>query len=85
MKISVTKKEAYHFTEDFVLKVFQHTDYSGGVVEKDLVREIREKQYYIPQLDLVVKEDGVIIGHCMLSKFPIDLRGVTNTPAFSGG
>lgn len=41
------------------------------MLEKALVREIREKHYYNPTLDLVVEEDGTIIGHCILSKLPI--------------
>ncbi|MDD9783137.1 N-acetyltransferase [Priestia megaterium] len=71
MKIRVVKKEEHGFIEDFVYKVFNNTNYSDGVVEKALVREIREKSYYIPQLDLVVEEEGEIIGHFILSKFPL--------------
>ncbi|WP_257148770.1 GNAT family N-acetyltransferase [Bacillus cereus] len=38
------------------------------------MREIREKQFYIPELDLVVQEERIIIGHFMLSKLPISNR-----------
>ncbi|WP_433747725.1 GNAT family N-acetyltransferase [Falsibacillus pallidus] len=71
MIIRAVKKEEYGFIEDFVYEVFRHTNFSDGAVEKSLVREIREKQYYIPQLDLVAEENGVIVGHFMLSKLPI--------------
>jgi predicted N-acetyltransferase YhbS len=71
MEIRTVKKEEYSFIEDFVYEIFKNTDYSNGAAEKALVREIREKHYYIPQLDLVVEEEGVIIGHFILSKLPI--------------
>jgi len=71
MKIRAVQKDDYRFIEDFVFQVFKHTHYSDGVIEKALVKEMREKRYYIPQLDLVVVEEGTIIGHFTLSKFPI--------------
>ncbi len=71
MIIRAVKQEEYRFTEDFVYEIFKNMSFSDGVVEKSLVREIREKQYYIPQLDLVAEENGEIIGHFILSKFPI--------------
>lgn len=71
MKVRLVDKEEYSFIEDFVYEVFKESDFSDGVGEKALVREIREKRFYIPQLDLVVEEDGVVLGHFILSKFPI--------------
>jgi predicted N-acetyltransferase YhbS len=74
MKIRPVKKEEYRYIEDFVFEIFRNTTFSDGVIEKALVKEIREKAYYIPQLDLVVEEEGRIIGHCILSKLPISHR-----------
>ncbi|PFG05340.1 N-acetyltransferase [Bacillus sp. es.034] len=74
MKIRPVKKEEYRYIEDFVFEIFGHTTFSDGVIEKALVREIREKPYYIPQLDLVVEEEGKIIGHFILSNLPISHR-----------
>jgi predicted N-acetyltransferase YhbS len=74
MKIRPVKKEEYRYIEDFVFEIFRNTTFSDGVIEKALVREIREKPYYIPQLDLVVEEEERIIGHSILSKFPISHR-----------
>ncbi|MFD2630049.1 GNAT family N-acetyltransferase [Oceanobacillus kapialis] len=71
MKIRSVKKNEYRQTEDFVYEVFKNTNYSDGITEKALVKEIREKHYYIPQLDLVVEEEGATIGHFILSKLPI--------------
>lgn len=72
MKIRAVKKGELNLIEDFVYEVFKNTKYLDGVAEIALVREIREKQYYIPQLDLVVEEEGEIIGHFILSKLPIN-------------
>ncbi|WP_144526968.1 N-acetyltransferase [Peribacillus simplex] len=74
MEIRPVEKEEYSFIEDFVYEIFKNTAYSNGLAEKALVREIREKHYYIPQLELVVEEEGVIIGHFILSKLPISDR-----------
>ena len=71
MKIRAVKKEEYRFTEDFVYEIFRNTTFSDGVIEKALVREIREKPYYIPQLDLVVEEEGEIIGHLSSQNCPL--------------
>ena len=74
MNIRTVNKEEYRFIEDFIYEIFSTTSYTDGVLEKALVREIRENHYYIPQLDLVVEEEGRIIGHCILSKLPISHR-----------
>ncbi|WP_406686575.1 GNAT family N-acetyltransferase [Rossellomorea vietnamensis] len=74
MKIRPVKKEEYRYIEDFVYEIFRNTTFSDGVIEKALVKEIREKPYYISQLDLVVEEEGRIIGHYILSKLPISHR-----------
>ena len=72
MIIRKVKEEEKVFIEDFVLEIFRDsTPYSDGVLEKALVREIREGKYYIPEFDLVAEEDGKIVGHYMMSKFPI--------------
>jgi putative acetyltransferase len=71
LQIRPVKKEEYSFTEDFVYRVFRNNPNSDGITQRALVKEIREKQFYIPELDLVVEEEGSIIGHFILSKFPI--------------
>ena len=63
-------------TLDFVEKVF--TDSEGpeeGRLVRSLVVEIRSKQYYLPELDLImVDEYGEIMGHVMFSRFTIEGR-----------
>lgn len=59
---------------DFVKEVF--TDSEGeesGNLVKSLVKEIRSKKYYIPELELImVDESNEIIGYCMFSRFHIE-------------
>jgi predicted N-acetyltransferase YhbS len=74
LNIRAVREEEYRYIEDFVFEVFKNTHYSTGLVEKALVKEIREKKYYIPELDLVVEDEGSIIGHFILSKFPISKK-----------
>ena len=47
------------------------TEYSDGVAEEKLVREIVSMPYYIPELTFVAEIDGEAVGFCMLSKFPL--------------
>lgn len=44
-----------------------------GKIVRGVVKEIRSKQYYVPELDLMaVDENGEIIGYTMFSRFPLD-------------
>lgn len=61
MKVRKVKKEEYVYTEEFVYEIFRNIDYSDGILERGLVREIGENQYYIPELDLVAEEDRKIL------------------------
>lgn len=47
------------------------TPYSDGTAEINLIHEIRSKQYYIPELSFVTECDNKIVGHFMLSHFPL--------------
>lgn len=41
-----------------------------GKEVRNLVEEIRRKQYYLPELDLImVNEEGTVIGYAMFSRF----------------
>lgn len=41
MKIRKVKKEDYVYIEEFVYEIFKNTEYSDGILERELVREIR--------------------------------------------
>lgn len=58
---------------DFVENVFAEYHKSGsGKLERAIVSEIREKKYYLPELELIiVNELDEIVGYVMFSKFPI--------------
>ncbi len=58
----------------FVKKVFTESeDEESGTLVGNLVREIRSKKYYLPELDLVmVNENDEIIGLALFSRFHLD-------------
>jgi putative acetyltransferase len=47
------------------------TDYSDGTDIVALIKEIRDGQYYIPELSLVAEINEKIVGHFMFSHFPL--------------
>ena len=48
-----------------ILRSFSEgTDYSDGTDIIALVEEIRDSEYYIPELSFVAELDGKIVGHC---------------------
>ena len=49
----------------------EHTPYSDGVAEAELIEEIRASRYYQPELSFVALLDGKIVGHFMFSQFPL--------------
>ena len=58
---------------ELVEQVFT-TQYNAdeGKVVRALVEEIRSKKYYLPELELLMLEDGEIIGYVMFSRFHIE-------------
>lgn len=75
-KIQSVNENQYEKSLDFVKQVF--TDSEGeesGNLVRNLVKEIRSYNYYLPELDLVmVDENDEIIGYCMFSRFHIEGR-----------
>ena len=59
---------------DFVEKVFTESeDAESGKLVRSLVKEIRSKRFYVPELDLVmVNEENWVIGLAIFSKFHLD-------------
>lgn len=58
---------------EFVKQVFTDSEGEGnGNIVRNLVKEIRDKKYYVPELELVMVEDDKIIGYCMFSRFHIE-------------
>ena len=71
---------------ELVEQVFtEHENADEGKLVRRLVEEIRSKQYYLPELELLMLEDGEVIGYVMFSRFHLegryDDRLVILTPA----
>ena len=62
----------YKSIVSMILRSFQEgTDYSDGTDIIALVEEIRDSQYYIPELSFVAELDNKVVGHFLFSKFPL--------------
>ena len=72
--IRTVKADEFEKSALFVKKVFTESeDEESGTLVGNLVREIRSKKYYLPELDLVmVDENNEIVGYVMLSRFHLD-------------
>ena len=55
-----------------ILRSFREgTDYSDGTDIVALVEEIRDSEYYIPELAFVAELNGELVGHFLFSRFPL--------------
>lgn len=62
----------YKSIVSLIMRSFQEsTDYSDGTDIIALVEEIRDSQYYIPELSFVAEMNGEIVGHFLFSHFPL--------------
>ncbi|MBQ8201158.1 MAG: N-acetyltransferase [Clostridia bacterium] len=60
---------------ELVEQVFtDHENAEEGRTVRSLVEEIRSKEYYLPELELLMLEDGVPVGYVMFSRFHIEGR-----------
>ena len=58
---------------ELVERVFtEHENAQEGRLVRSLVEEIRSKAYYLPELELLMLEDGAVIGYVMFSRFPLE-------------
>ncbi len=85
-QIATMKPEHLLPTLELVEQVFtDHENAEEGRTVRRLVEEIRAKQYYLPELELVMLEDGEPVGYVMFSRFHIggrfDDRLLLLTPA----
>ena len=80
-KITIRPEQHKDYKEivSLILRSFREgTDYSDGTDIVALVEEIRDSEYYIPELSFVAELDGKIAGHFLFSRFPL-------SPAKEGG
>ena len=69
----------YKSIVSLILRSFQEgTNYSDGTDIIALVEEIRDSQYYIPELSFVAELNNRVVGHFLFSRFPL-------SPAREGG
>ena len=55
---------------ELVEQVFtEHENADEGKLVRRLVEEIRSKKYYLPELELLMLEDGEVVGYVMFSRF----------------
>lgn len=60
-------------TLELVEQVFtDHESAEEGRLVRSLVEEIRSKKYYLPELELIMVENGEPIGYVMFSRFPLE-------------
>ena len=60
---------------ELVEQVFtEHENADEGKLVRRLVEEIRSKKYYLPELELLMLEDGEVVGYVMFSRFHIEGR-----------
>lgn len=72
--IRTVKSDEFEKSALFVKKVFTESeDEESGTLVGNLVREIRSKKYYLPELDLIMTdENDEIIGLTLFSRFHLE-------------
>lgn len=73
MKIRSVVEADYGKIHDLVKIAFQTAEISNGE-EQDFVRALRKKEGYIPDLELIMEEDGELAAHIMLTEITIELK-----------
>lgn len=74
-EITSMKPEYLTSSLELVEKVFtEFEDEQEGRTVRRLVEEIRSKKYYLPELELLMLEDGEPVGYVMFSRFHIEGR-----------
>ncbi|MBR6668619.1 MAG: N-acetyltransferase [Clostridia bacterium] len=67
------KPEYLQSSLELVEQVFtDHESAEEGRTVRALVEEIRSKKYYLPELELLMLEDGEPVGYVMFSRFHIE-------------
>lgn len=73
--ITSMKPEYLESSLALVERVFSEFDSpEEGSTVRALVEEIRRKEYYLPELELLMLEDGEPVGYVMFSRFHIEGR-----------
>ena len=84
MNIRLEQPSDYREVENLTREAFWNV-YAPGCVEHYVVNQYRNNPDFIPELDLVMEEDGRIIGHVMFSKAEIIKGDGGAIPAWTFG
>ncbi|MBR6432247.1 MAG: N-acetyltransferase, partial [Muribaculaceae bacterium] len=84
MNIRLEKPEDYREVEHLTRESFWNV-YRPGCTEHFVLHQYRNNPDFIPELDLVMEEDGKIIGHVMFSKAELVLDDGTHRPSWTFG
>lgn len=84
MIIRLEQPKDYREVENLTRKAFWNV-YRPGCTEHYVLHKYRDNPDFIPELDLVMEEDGKIIGHVMYSKAAIQCDDGRTIPAWTFG
>ncbi len=84
MKIRLEQPSDYRKVENLTREAFWNV-YRPGCYEHFVLNQFRNNPDFIPELDLVMEEDGMIIGHIMFSKAELILDDGTRCPSWTFG
>ena len=84
MEIRLEQEKDYREVENLTREAFWNV-YRPGCVEHYVLNQYRNNADFIPELSLVMIEDGKIIGHVMYSKASLTLDDGTEFPAWTFG
>jgi len=73
MNIKIEKTKDYREVEKLTREAFWNV-YRPGCTEHYVLNQYRNNPDFIPELDFVMEENGMIIGHVMFSKAEIMLE-----------
>lgn len=84
MEIRLEQPQDYREVENLTREAFWNV-YRPGCTEHYVLNRFRDNPDFIPELDLVMEEDGHIIGHVMFSKAQIVKKDGTTLPSWTFG
>ena len=84
MNIRLEQPADYREVENLTREAFWNV-YRPGCTEHYVLNQYRSNPDFIPELDLVMEEDGKIIGHIMFSKAELLLDDGTKRPSWTFG
>ena len=84
MNIRLEQPSDYRKVENLTREAFWNV-YRPGCYEHFVLNQFRNNPDFIPELDLVMEQDGIIIGHIMFSKAKLMLNDGTQCPSWTFG